>query len=593
MREILTEFDELQEAMKRVNLNEEVMPIYAGKVLVNENAESYKKMQQILDCEEMHSAHKYILNLNPEQMSDEEMEQVDKIYRLGVNRGFLTVGQDQEEGNLRANANQAAPAQDACTPTQKPATRRVKIPCWTVMYSAFKNGEIKTGECYSNSIDARSAKADCLAKLARCGYDNVSILALEQGDPDSCGFEDYCYSDNNDAKCSSNDLPATKKDCSTSETGEPQNVSEEEEAKLGDYVLTLEISDIDPESFLKGHVDQWIESTLEKNPGVKIDKLGQRDVGVEVKVTGPYEQLEQIYADYVGYDNLYYFEKSPADFDEFNASLEKVDESDSKIEESENPYAANVKTTDVGGATVVGGSKPKKKAPAKDAVIDEDDEDGEEGDDSSSDESSDDSSDDSSEEESSGDDSSDDDSSDDDSGESDDTEEDSGSDDDSGDDDSEDSTEDSDTEDSDDDSDDSSDDSSDDEGSDDDSDDSEDSEDSEEGEDSEDDDSGEEDSEEDDSEEDSEDDSEEDSEGDDKKEELSDEEKTDLKNEYKKTFKEILFKCKFDDLCFDDLSIQQKVKFFTELGKKWKKNEPQDFMSDKEIEQLNKVVAKK
>lgn len=45
MREILTEFDELQEAMKRVNLNEEAMPIYAGKVLVNENAESYKKMQ--------------------------------------------------------------------------------------------------------------------------------------------------------------------------------------------------------------------------------------------------------------------------------------------------------------------------------------------------------------------------------------------------------------------------------------------------------------------------------------------------------------------------------------------------------------------
>jgi len=80
MREILTEFDELQEAMKKINLNEEVMPIYAGKVLINENAESYKKMQQILDCDEMRSAHKYLLNLNPEQMSEEEMDQVDKIF---------------------------------------------------------------------------------------------------------------------------------------------------------------------------------------------------------------------------------------------------------------------------------------------------------------------------------------------------------------------------------------------------------------------------------------------------------------------------------------------------------------------------------
>lgn len=58
------------------------------------------------------------------------------------------------------------------------------IPCWTILYSATKNGETKCGECYSNAISVSAAKADCLAKLERFGYGNISILAIEAGDPD-------------------------------------------------------------------------------------------------------------------------------------------------------------------------------------------------------------------------------------------------------------------------------------------------------------------------------------------------------------------------------------------------------------------------
>lgn len=65
------------------------------------------------------------------------------------------------------------------------------VPCWTVLYSACNtDGDVKTGQCYSNSINIRSAKADCYAKLERCGYTNVKILAIEAGDPDSCGPAD-------------------------------------------------------------------------------------------------------------------------------------------------------------------------------------------------------------------------------------------------------------------------------------------------------------------------------------------------------------------------------------------------------------------
>lgn len=76
------------------------------------------------------------------------------------------------------------------------------VPCWTVLYSACNaDGDVKTGQCYSNSINIRSAKADCYAKLERCGYTNVKILAIEAGDPDGCGpaddTDDSCPIDKN------------------------------------------------------------------------------------------------------------------------------------------------------------------------------------------------------------------------------------------------------------------------------------------------------------------------------------------------------------------------------------------------------------
>lgn len=59
--EILTEFDELQEAMKRINLDESVMPYVNGRLV---DSGSYNKVQKILDCPEMISAHKYLYNLD-------------------------------------------------------------------------------------------------------------------------------------------------------------------------------------------------------------------------------------------------------------------------------------------------------------------------------------------------------------------------------------------------------------------------------------------------------------------------------------------------------------------------------------------------
>ena len=59
--EILTEFDELQAALAKVNMDECVLPYLRGR-LVSESA--FNKTQKILNCPEMISAHKYLYNLD-------------------------------------------------------------------------------------------------------------------------------------------------------------------------------------------------------------------------------------------------------------------------------------------------------------------------------------------------------------------------------------------------------------------------------------------------------------------------------------------------------------------------------------------------
>ena len=75
-------------------------------------------------------------------------------------------------------------------------------------------------------------------------------------------------------------------------------------------------------------------------------------------------------------------------------------------------------------------------------------------------------------------------------------------------------------------------------------------------------------------------------------EELTAEQKEELKNSYTKAFKDTMKKCKFAT-SFSDLSLEQKVEFFTEISKVWgDKADPSKFMTDKETDQLEKIVFK-
>jgi len=669
MKETFTEFEELQEALKRVNMAEDTMPYVRGRLC---ESESYNKMQQILASPEMLKSHAYILNLDPEQLEECEIERIDKLWNLGVDRGFIVPDKDEDcdSSEFAVCQNAEDPSCPECkdeevavpTVSSVLSSQKVKVPCWTVLYSACdKNGDIKTGECYSNAINTRAAKADCYAKLERCGYSSISILAIEAGDPDSCECDNLADLEKKVKVAQAEaDISSAKAVKAQADKEVEMLANEDEEVKENDLLKNkphnahiaegdVEEADHSFDDPNKAHTSDTEEKTHYVDNGDDVEQV--------VDVAGPTDDekaasdgdYEKLYAEFLTAADDYMqvlefndensnaaknaFKEVQAAYEDCYAVVPKEDEKellsqvasygfkltpdncriteaacDESIDESGNPYAAGMKTSSIGGVSAVGA----KKAPAKKAkeTLEEEDDTSDDTSDDASDEGADDkSADDSASEEKTED-------TDSDEGEDDaDASEDKSSEDaddkadDSSDADSEDEEEKKDSDEASDDDDSESDDSESDESDDkseedgeeekkdDASDANDDSSDDkkEDGEDEEDAESEDEKKDDDDKEDDDSSDSDEDDEEVEKdvKEDLTDEEKAQYKNEYKKVFRDTLMKCKFGDLCFDDLTIAQKVTFFKKLNKAWTKNEPQDFMSEKEIEQLNKVVVKK
>ena len=188
MSKYLTEFDEIQAAFRKVRLDENCMVYRNGMLL--EHQDTYNKIQKLLNAPEMSEAHRYLYDLDVECLSKDEIERVDKLFDLGVKKGYIDNSfQEELDKSENPDAVIAAEEPEKAAEVETAAetsieNRSVPIPCWTILYSATKNGETKCGECYSNAISVSAAKTDCLAKLERFGYGNISILAIEAGDPD-------------------------------------------------------------------------------------------------------------------------------------------------------------------------------------------------------------------------------------------------------------------------------------------------------------------------------------------------------------------------------------------------------------------------
>lgn len=399
--EVLTEMDEYVNAMAKINLDEAVMPYVNGRLV---ESSTYNKVQKILNTPELEKAHVYCYDLDLDNLEESDVEKINNLYKLGVDRGFI------DDDFQYQDVEETPSASDVIDAANKPLEKQAIRKCFVAMYSATKNGQIKTGEAYSNASDIDAAKVDIKSQLSKFGYSNIAILAIEVSDEPCC--------------CD---------DCEDSELddGNKQYANVQEADSIIDYFS-------------------------EKDD----DKEEEKDEDSE-------EDSE---------------EDEEEDSDEDSDDSEESDDTDDSEED--------------------------------DDVSDEED----------------------------------------------------------------DSFEDDEIDDGEDDTDDSK----------------EEDDDTPDDEDSEDDDSNTEDddSDEDEPEDDSDDSDNEDDDSNDK--ELDDNEKSNLKDKYKKVFKNVMVKCKFEGKSFDDLSINEKVKFFTELSKVWKDEyEPSDFMSDKEVDQLNKIVINK
>lgn len=410
MKDLVNDFEVWQDALKKIDLNEGALPIYHGRIL-RENAKEYQKMQKILNCPEMIKCHKYIFDLDPEQLDESDCTKINNLYKLGVDRGFIEDTVDVPDEDLPDTDYTTSEQTAVQQPKPYVAPQHsVHVPCYTVMYSAMKDGQIKTGESYSNATNPRAAKADVYAKLSKFGYDNIAILAIECGDPDCSMDNTYTFEDDILQNRVHNGHFLDEEDTEKKEDKSAENTEKKEEQSKEE--APVEKKEEAPAEQQEDNAEKPAEQPTEQSTKQSTEQSTEQ----------PAEDTEKK-------------EEAPAEQSEENADNANNEQSTEDTKNSDN--SENAETSD--------GNEETK------------------------------------------------------------------------------SSDDNDNEDT-------------------------------------------------------------------NKEELDDNKKAELKDEYRKTFKNVMTKCQFDNRCFDDLTIAEKVQFFTAMASSWTKNEPNEFMTDKEIEQLNKIV---
>ena len=206
----LTEMEAYQLALSKVNLREAVAPLFRGKIV--EDEDTYNKVHQLLDCPKMEHAHKFLLDVDFEDITDDVKQKVDELYQLAVSQGFIEGSQEEAEEDEVANevGKEAADiaqseisdnsggfekesVSDSSVAASKDsiqtAAPELNSCAFVLFYSAMKHGEIKTGECYSNATTMENAKIDAIQKLKKLGFSSIDIIAAEECDPNARGCD--------------------------------------------------------------------------------------------------------------------------------------------------------------------------------------------------------------------------------------------------------------------------------------------------------------------------------------------------------------------------------------------------------------------
>ena len=188
----MNDFDIWQKEIDNMDWKTAVAPVIRGVMLVEDGqVDAYNKIQKLLSCPELESSHRFLYSLDPTELTEAEATKIANLYRLGQERGFIQEDEDEEDSSGEEDKKEtnecdiSSPEAAAPQPAQQPAQPAIPQSAYTVLYSATRDGQVKTGEAFSNAISTRSAKADVISKLERAGYQNIAILAIEAGDPDA------------------------------------------------------------------------------------------------------------------------------------------------------------------------------------------------------------------------------------------------------------------------------------------------------------------------------------------------------------------------------------------------------------------------
>ena len=178
----MTEIEMYQAALSKIKMNEAAIPLHNGKIV--KESDTYDKVEKLLACPEMEQSHKFLYDVDFDELDDETIRKVDDLYDLAIKQGLL---QNENEEELDATSDVTEDPSGVSSTGEVaevvPSVQQV-INCYTCFYSAIKNGEIKTGEAYSNAPTPEQAKVDVISKLSKIGFTDINIIAVETGDTD-------------------------------------------------------------------------------------------------------------------------------------------------------------------------------------------------------------------------------------------------------------------------------------------------------------------------------------------------------------------------------------------------------------------------
>ena len=206
----------IEEAMKMVDLRNHLVPPVGRNGLVCENETMFYKIRALINCPKYEAFQTEFYDLDPDNISPELEEKINKMYRKAVASGDITGTEDGEE--QISEAEYEADGEDRDGDDETVANGRVddyvnpyrdenyrepyqytgqvvgdlnlgEIPAsgpvvstFTCLYTALdRDGGYKTGKFYSNASTADTARIDAVSKLAAFGYKNIEIAAVETG----------------------------------------------------------------------------------------------------------------------------------------------------------------------------------------------------------------------------------------------------------------------------------------------------------------------------------------------------------------------------------------------------------------------------